>query len=183
MSSIIADPAHGDDLRMAARGQEQAIGKRREVGEPRGQCVRFQMIDRHQRFAVDHRNRFGGGEPDNHPADQAGAGRRRHAMDLMEAATGFVHGPGDQVVENLDMRAGGDFRYHAAKGGMFIGLRQYDVRPDNAAAVRATLDNSRRGLVARRLDSEYKHSGPGRNRMSPIWRHRRSIARSDGAIG
>ena len=46
---IIADAAHRDDLGVAARGEEQAVGKRRAVGEPRGERMGFEMIDRDQR--------------------------------------------------------------------------------------------------------------------------------------
>ena len=49
---VVADAAHGDDLGVAAGGEEQAIGKRRAVGQPRGQRMRFQMIDRDQRLAA-----------------------------------------------------------------------------------------------------------------------------------
>ena len=47
---IIADAAHGDDLGVAAGGEEQAIGKRRGVGQPRGERMGFEMIDRDQRL-------------------------------------------------------------------------------------------------------------------------------------
>ena len=47
---VIADAAHGDDLGVAAGGEEQAIRKRRGVGQPRGQRMRFEMIDRDQRL-------------------------------------------------------------------------------------------------------------------------------------
>jgi hypothetical protein len=46
--------------------------------------------------------------------------------------------------------AGGDFRNHAAKGGMVSLLRQYSFRQDPAVRVQ----HGRRGFVARRLDSK-----------------------------
>ena len=49
---IVADAAHGDDLRMAAGGEKQAIGKIDAVGQPRGQRMRLQMIDREQRLVA-----------------------------------------------------------------------------------------------------------------------------------
>ena len=52
MPHIVADAAHRDDLGVAAGGEEQAIGKRRGVGQPRGERVGFEMIDRDQRLAL-----------------------------------------------------------------------------------------------------------------------------------
>ena len=49
---IIADAAHRDDLGVAAGGEKQAIGKRDVVGQPRGQRMRFEMVDRDQRLVV-----------------------------------------------------------------------------------------------------------------------------------
>ena len=79
---IIADAAHAENLGMAAGGEKQAIGKRRRIGEPRGQRMRFQMIDRDQRLVVRKRDRLGRGQPDDDAADQARARpprRRRRA--------------------------------------------------------------------------------------------------------
>ena len=47
---VVADAEHAEDLGMAAGGEEQAIGKRRRVGEPRRQRMRFQVVDRDQRL-------------------------------------------------------------------------------------------------------------------------------------
>ena len=81
---VIADAAHGDDLGMAAGGEEQAIGKRRRVGQPRGERMRFQMIDRDQRLLLDQRDRLGRGQPDDDAADQPGAGGGGDAVDGVE---------------------------------------------------------------------------------------------------
>ena len=73
---IVADADHGDDLGVAAGGQEQAIGKRQRAGQPRRQRVGLEMVDRDQRRIVHHRDRLRGGEADDHAADQPGARRR-----------------------------------------------------------------------------------------------------------
>ena len=51
-SDIVAYAAHGHDLGMAARGEEQTIGKCRAVCQASGKCVRFQMIDSDERFVL-----------------------------------------------------------------------------------------------------------------------------------
>ena len=90
---VIADAAHGDDLGVAAGGEEQAIGKRRRVGQPRGERMRFQMIDRDQRLLADQRDRLGGGQADDDAADQSRPGGRGDAVDRVEAAPGLVPWP------------------------------------------------------------------------------------------
>ena len=79
---VVADAAHAEDLGMAAGGEEQAIGKRRRVGEPRGERMRLQMIDRDQRLVVSKRDRLRRGQPDNDAADQARARRRGNAVEV-----------------------------------------------------------------------------------------------------
>ena len=81
-AEIIADAAHAENLRMAAGGEEQAIGKRRPVGEPRRERMRFQMIDGDQRLVVRERNRLRRGQPDDDAADQARAGGGGDAVEV-----------------------------------------------------------------------------------------------------
>ena len=169
---------------MAAGGEEQAIGKRRDVGQPRGQRMRLQMIDRHQRLAVDQRNRLGGGRARRSPR-RSGRGRPRRPRHRSRRSRSRLRpwpwrscGPAPRHARARRFPAPRRQRRHARWSATARYRTGYMPRPSAAA-----LDHGRRGLVARRLDSEYNHSGPGRNRMSPIWRHRRSIARSDGAIG
>ena len=154
---IVADVARRDDLGVAARGEEQAVGEFDCVGEARRQGVRFEVIDRHQRFLGDQRNRLGGGEPDDDPADQAGAGRRRDAVELPQADVGVDHRLGDDVVDDLDMGARRDLRHHAAIGGVLVRLRQHDVGQDFAAPVIVALHDGSGGFVARGLDAEDQH--------------------------
>src|SRR6185437_3479411 len=154
---IIADAAHGDDLRVAAGSKKQAIRKLGGVGEPRGERMRFQMIDRNQRLALYQRNRFRGGQPDDHAADQPGAGSGGDAIDHVVATIGLAHGLADDEVEHLDMGAGGNLWHHAAESGMLADLRQYDIGQDLAASVVGTLDHSGRSLVTGRLDAENDH--------------------------
>jgi hypothetical protein len=68
---------------------------------------------------------------------------------------------GDQPVEMFDMGAGGDFRHHAAKGGVFLDLREDGVREDFAAPVRFATHDSGRRLVAACLDAQYGQRASG----------------------
>ena len=112
---IIADPAHAENLGMAAGSQKQAIGKRRRVGEPRRQRMRFQMIDCDQRLVVGQRDRLCGSQPDDDAADQARSGGGGDAVEGAEGHLRLGHGLGDDVIERFDMGAGGDLRHHAAE--------------------------------------------------------------------
>ena len=67
---------------MAARHQKQQKGKFHAIGQPRGQRMARQMIDRDQRLARRQRQRLGGGQSHHHPADQAGTGRGGNGVDL-----------------------------------------------------------------------------------------------------
>ena len=119
--------------------------------------MRFEVVDRDQRLVVDQRDGLGGGQPDDHAADQAGSGGRRNAVELAIAAAGLFHRLRDHMVQHLDMGAGGDLRHHAAEVGVFADLRQHDIGQDLAAAVGGALDHRRGGLVAGRFDAEHDH--------------------------
>ena len=75
----------------------------------------LEVVDRHQRLVVDQRDRLGGGQADDHAADQAGPGGGGDAVDVVEGLAGLGHRLGDDAVERLDMGARGDLRHHAAE--------------------------------------------------------------------
>ena len=89
---------------------------------------------------------------------------------LGELQLRLAHRLGDDVVEHLDMGAGGDLRHHAAEGGVLVDLRQDDIGQDPAAAGLRPLDHRRRGLVAGRLDAEHDH----RRSINPVARSSRT---------
>jgi hypothetical protein len=117
----------------------------------------LEMIDRDQRLVVDQRDGLGGGQPDDHAADQAGTGRGGDAVKLVIAASGFLHCAGNNSVNHLDMGAGGYFRHHTAKGGVLIDLRQHDVRQNAAAAVLPPFHDGGGCFVAGRFNTEDEH--------------------------
>ncbi len=188
---IVADATHGDDLGMAAGGEKQAIGKIDAVGQPRGERMRLQMIDRDQRCAVDQSDRLGGGQAHDDAADQARSGGRGDAVERGEIALRFRHRLRDQQVQHLDMGTGCNFRHHATERGMFVGLRQHDVRQNPPSPVLIAFDDRGGGLVAGRFDAQHDHrlAIPAETRpyvdvrQGPLAAARVSIARFDGAIG
>ncbi len=111
---IIADAEHGDDLRVPARGEEQAVGKVERRDKARRQRMRFEMIDRDKRRAMHQRDRLRRRQPDDDAADQARAGRGRDAAERRIADPGLLHRRFDDAVEQVDMGARGDLRHHAA---------------------------------------------------------------------
>ena len=156
-AEIIADAAHAEYLGVAAGREEQAIRKRRPVGQPRGERVRLQMVDRDQRLVVHKRDCLGHGQSDDHAADQARSGGRGNAVERGERQLRLVHRLGDDGIERLDMGAGGDFRHHAAERGMLADLRKNDVRQDAALSFRIPLHHGGGGFVAGRFDAEDDH--------------------------
>ena len=115
------------------------------------------MVDRDQRLVVDQRDRLGGGEADDHAADQAGTGRGGDAVDLAEGLAGLGHRLADDAVQRLDMGARGDLRHHAAERRHARRSATARCWTGSCPAVAAALDHRGGGLVAGRLDAEYKH--------------------------
>ena len=103
------------------------------------------------------RDRLRRGQPDDDAADQPRPGGGRDAVEVAERNPRLGHGLGDDVVERLDMGAGGDFRHHAAEFGMLADLRQHDIGQNPPRAVRGPPDHGRGRLVAGRLDAENDH--------------------------
>ena len=149
--------------------------------------MRLEMIDRDQRRAVHERDRLGGGEPDDHPADQAGSGGRRDPVERGEVALRLPPSPG---------RSGGRAPRHARARRSPAPRRRRRHARRSATARCSTgcdrvgpiaLDDRGRGLVAGRFDAQHDHRLAIPVRTRPYGRAgrqvRRSIARFDGAIG
>ncbi len=119
--------------------------------------MRFEMIDGDQRLVVRKRNGLRRRQPDDDAADQARTGGGGNAVEAREGDLRLVHRLGDDVIERLDMGAGGDLGHHAAEFGVLADLRQHDIGQDLAAPVRGPADHGRGGLVAGCLDAEDDH--------------------------
>ena len=155
---VVADAEHRDDLGVPAGGEEQAIGKRRAVGEPRGERVRLEMIDRDQRLLADQRDRLGGGEADDHAADQSRSGGGGDAVEVGEAAL-----PASAIALAMIMSSASTWARAAISGttppkaacSLICESTTLDrILPGPAVG---PLDHRRRGFVAGRLDAEHDH--------------------------
>ena len=160
-AAIIADALDQQQLAMAARHEQQQIGKA-EAGfdEPRRQRMPLKMIDRDQRLVRGVGERLAGDQPDHHPADQPGTGGRGDGIDVGERHAGIGEHPGDDRGEAVDMRARGDFGDDPAKGAM-LGLLPRDAVRQNAPIA---VDKRRRGFVAARFKAEDE----SHNRAHPL---------------
>ncbi len=156
-AEVIADAAHAEDLRVAAGREEQAIGKGGRVGEPRGERVRLQVVDRDQRLVVHEGDRLGHGQPNDHATDQPRPGGGGNAVERGERKLRLVHRFGDDGIQRLDMGAGGDFRHHAAESRMLADLRENDIGQDAAVAFRISLHHGGSRFVAGGFDAEDDH--------------------------
>ncbi|MFM2444222.1 MAG: hypothetical protein RJB09_1408, partial [Pseudomonadota bacterium] len=75
-------------LRMAARDQQQQIGKFDGVGQARGERMRLEMINRDERFLRRQGQCLAEGEANDHAADQSRSRRRRHAVEIGQPQAG-----------------------------------------------------------------------------------------------
>ncbi len=151
---VIAHPAHEDELAVPARNQQHEIGKGDAVGQPGGQRMRLEVVDRDERLAEPCRKGLGGGEPHEHAPDQPGAGRRGNGVDLVEPEPRLVQRLGDEMVEPFHMRPRRQFGNHAAKGGMFIELRAHHVGTNAPLPGLLPHDDGRGGFVAAGFDTQ-----------------------------
>ncbi len=142
---------------MAAGGEEQAIGEQRSVSEPRGQRMRFQVVDRDQRLVVDERDGFRRGQANDDAADQTRPRGRRNTIQRAEGYLRLAHRRADNRIQRLDVGAGGDFRHHAAECRMFGDLRKHHVGQDAALPVVGPFDQGGGGFVAGGFDAEDDH--------------------------
>ncbi len=144
---------------MPARDEQQEVGKIEAVGEPGGERMRLEMIDRDEGHAASKRDRLPRDHANDQPADQAWPRCRCHAVDRIESEGGLGQRLDDRRVEQLDMGARGDLRHHPAIDGVKVELRAHHARQDGAAAVGLEPHEGGCGLVAARLDAEHASGG------------------------
>ena len=149
-----AHPGDLQQLAMAARDQQQQEGIGDVGGQPRGDRVALQVIDRHQRQAPRQGHSLAEGQPHHHPADQARAGGGGDARELAIAEAGGLERLGGDRVDGLHMGAGGDLWHHAAIGRVVGDLRSDDGGQHLHMAVGVQAHDRRGGLVAAGLQSK-----------------------------
>ena len=111
------------------------------------------MVDRDQRHAGDRGDRLARHQADHDAADQPGPRRGGDRVERVETQAGLVERLGDQPVDMLDMRAGGDLGHDAAVMGVLVGLAAHAV--GQHAAIGA--NDRGAGLIATGLDAEHDH--------------------------
>ena len=104
----------------------------------------FQMVDRNQRLARSHRERFGRHQPDHHPADQSRTGGCCNRIDIIQRHACIGQSSFNQRHHQFAVRARRNFRHDAAKCAVMVLLP--GKRMAQNRAVRP--DNSRRRFVA-----------------------------------
>ena len=158
---VAADAFDDLELGVAARDEEQEIGKCDAVGQPRGQCVALQMVDRDQGNAAHQGNRLCRHQADNHAADEPWAGGGGDRVYVVPAAVCLGKCVVDHVVKMGDMGARGDFRHHAAIGFMGLVLGPDRIGEDGATALPVAPHDGGGGLVAGRFDAEHREGPAG----------------------
>ena len=121
---------------MAARDQQQQIGKVDLLGEPHRQRMAFEMIDGEERLVVREGQRLGGHHAHHHAADQARPAGRGDAVEIGETEACLGQRILDQPVDALEMGARGDLRHHAAEAAMLGQLAVDDIGQDRGRAGR-----------------------------------------------
>ena len=102
------------------------------AGEPRGQRVGLQVVDRDKRLSGREGDAFPGHQSDQDAADQTRARGCGDAVKLFRPEPRFGERAGNQGIKDLDMGAGRDFRHDAAEGGMSRNLAHHFVGEDFA---------------------------------------------------
>ena len=150
---IAPDAFDREQLRMAARHQQQEKREADVVGQPASQRMAFQMVDRNERPVACQRQRLTHGDADDHATDQAGAAGRRDAVELVEADVRLRQRLAHQPIEMVEMGARRDLGHHPPERTMLLELREHQRGADESRVGH----HRRRGLVAGCLDAEHDH--------------------------
>lgn len=157
--AVVADPFDHQQLAMTAGHQQQQIGERHIIRQPRRQGMGFQVIDGDKRQAPRGGQGLGGHHADQHAADQPGPSRGGDGIDPVPAVSGFgcglFQGGRDYGVDLIQMGTGRDLGHHAGEGLMVGQLLMDDVR-QNLAPVRY---NGGGGFVTAGFNAQNAHGG------------------------
>ncbi len=121
-----------------------------EAGQAGGQRVGLQMVDGEVGPPGCDGGTLGEAGADQQPADESGAGGGGDGGEVVVAKPGLSQRRRDQSGQGSEMRAGGDFRHHAAERRMVGELAQHQLRHD--PSIRG--QDGGGGLIAGALDPE-----------------------------
>ena len=169
-----ADAFDRQQLAMAARHQEQEVGKFQIVGEPRGKRVPLQMVHRQERQAVHRGDGLAGHDADDDAADQSGPAGRRDPVEVGPMGARLRHGPPDQPIQVLQVGPRRDLGDDAAEWTVLVDLRFDDIASDSRRSrARRIVDDRRRSLVAAGFDAQNYHCSRAVCRFldanNPLW--------------
>ena len=142
---------------MAARDEQQQVGKLDAVRQACGQGMGLKVVHGHEGLSGGQGQSLAGGQTHHDAADEAGACGSGDGVEIGKVAACVGERALDQPINHLDMGAGGNFGHDAAIGGMFCDLAHDLVGEDRAAAVGLKLDDGRSGLVTGGFDSQNAH--------------------------
>ena len=138
---------------MAARDQQQQIGKGHVFAETHRQRMAFEVIDRQQRLVVREGQRLGGHDAHHHAADQARPAGGGNAVELVEAQSGLFQRLDKDSIDAFEMGTGGEL------GIDDIGAEESERRADSGRGDIRRLDHGNRSLVAACFDTQHAHPG------------------------
>ncbi len=152
--AVTANAFNRDALAMPAGHQQQQIGERGpapgHARQPRGQCMRLQVVDRQERQAAGDGDALAEAAAHDQPADQPGPGGRGDGAKIGVVQPRLANYLGNQGRQMRQMGAGGDFRHHAAEARV-LRLAQHRLGQDAAIGVQ----DRRGGLVATAFDPQH----------------------------
>ncbi len=92
--------------------------------------MRLEVIDGDEGLAARQRHPLAGHQPNQHAPDEAGACRRRHAIEVLGRDFGPRERARDQQVDDLDMGARRNLGHNAAERGVRGDLAHHLVGKD-----------------------------------------------------
>jgi hypothetical protein len=119
----------------------------------------FQVINRDERLFVDEGDCFAGHHADDHPADEARPAGRRHRIEVAIADPRLRHRLPHQPVQPVQVRAGGDFRDHAAIGPVILQLRRDQIGSNPSSQAVGVRHHGGGGFIATGFDAQNDHGG------------------------
>ena len=122
-ASVKPDSSAYQELTVPAGDQQNKIGEIDTIGQPGGQCVTFEVVDRDKRLAGTPRNPFSHHRADNQPAYETRARSGGYSVDLSERDIGLGERAVDQSIEMIEMRPRGNLGYDPTERCMFGELR------------------------------------------------------------
>jgi hydroxymethylbilane synthase len=159
IAAIAANIGDSEKLGVTPGNQEEKIWRPKTTGQPRGEGMALEMIDRNERQAGRQSDGLGRAHANEHARKQPRSGGCCDAVEIRNPALCLRESTGDQSVQVGNMGPGGNFGNDATVRRMLGQLREHAIGQDAAAAYRGAADNGGGSLVAGGLDTENGERG------------------------